>query len=93
MNILKSRTSGVEEMMVTNDMGHPNYIPGTFNIYETGEHDRSISKNDSGVILVPQPTESVNDPLNYKPWRKIMNLTVLCFLTAFTAATSNDVCT
>lgn len=75
---------------VTNDINDPNFIPGTFNIYSSAGDETRAVKTLQGVILVPQPTESVNDPLNYKPWRKVLNLVILCYITALTAATSND---
>ena len=39
---------------------------------------------------MPQPTSSPNDPLNWSPFRKFAQLTLLSFITALTAATSND---
>lgn len=43
-----------------------------------------------GVILQPQPTNSVNDPLNWTPWRKGIHAFILLLVTSFTAAIAND---
>lgn len=68
------------------------YIPGTISIYafgaENGETNLKTTKKN--VILVPQPSDSVNDPLNWPKWKKLWNFFLLAFITGFTAATSND---
>ncbi|XBW35694.1 hypothetical protein QEN19_001265 [Hanseniaspora menglaensis] len=80
---------------------HPLYVPGTFNIYAQqhdlehaygGAADGSQLKRDSksGIVLMPQPSESPNDPLNWSKVRKYWHFTLMTFITAFTAATSND---
>lgn len=83
-----------------NDRYSENFIPGTFNIYAlkkdkestvvTGDSADDGVKTSNGVILVPQPTDSPNDPLNYPVLRKVLNFAILAFITGFTAATSND---
>ncbi|CUM67590.1 uncharacterized protein PRCAT00005290001 [Priceomyces carsonii] len=70
------------------------FVPGTIKVFNTSD-DGSISsgslkKNKNGVILVPQPTESPNDPLNWGVTRKMWHFFVVCFITGLTAATSND---
>ncbi|OPB38904.1 MFS permease [Trichoderma guizhouense] len=47
-----------------------------------------LQKHD-GIVLVPQPTQSPNDPLNWSLWRKIWHTALVCFAVALTAATSN----
>lgn len=42
------------------------------------------------VTLIPQPTDSPNDPLNWSPWRKYWHASLVLFITALTAAISND---
>lgn len=42
------------------------------------------------IILVPQPTNSPNDPLNWSSWRKYWHMILVCFVAGLTAATSND---
>ena len=78
------------------------YIPGTLNIYAfeikddnelSVKHSRTQDRNlktSGNIILVPQPSDSPNDPLNWSRLRKLWNLAVLAFITGFTAATSND---
>lgn len=46
-----------------------------------------------GVILQPQPTNSINDPLNWTTRRKTLHTLILLLVTAFTAAISNDAST
>lgn len=77
-----------------------NFIPGTTNILTgkaTTDESSSITTNKSlkrdpktGLVLMPQPTSSPNDPLNWSPIRKFAQLILLSFITALTAATSND---
>lgn len=74
-----------------------NFIPGTVNIF-TAQNDtdgssntgRPIKHNKKGVILIPQPSDSPNDPLNWSFLRKTWHLILVSFITALTAATSND---
>lgn len=73
------------------------FVPGTSNIYvskETSSLDsnstRKIKRNKNGVVLLPQPSDSPNDPLNWSFSRKTWHFAVLSFITALTAATSND---
>lgn len=75
---------------------HPDYIPGTFNIYSSQNlengiiYESKLKKTSSGVVLIPQPSYSPNDPLNWSSWRKLAHFGLMAFITAFTAATSND---
>lgn len=74
---------------------HPEYVPGTYNIFlEKDEKGVALSSGlkttKNGIILNPQPTDSPNDPLNWSPWVKAYQFALLIFITAFTAATSND---
>lgn len=45
---------------------------------------------DEDIKLVPEPTVSPNDPLNWSPLRKAWHASLVLYITAFTAATSND---
>ncbi|QLG70076.1 hypothetical protein HG535_0A00150 [Zygotorulaspora mrakii] len=79
------------------DRSHPEYIPGTFNIYASGvpgtpvnDAFKVLKKDKNDVVLIPQPSDSPNDPLNWPKWRKLIHFGLLSFVTAFTAATSND---
>lgn len=72
------------------------YVPGTLNIYafeldENSLHTQERSlKTRGNIILVPQPSDSPNDPLNWSRMRKLVNFAIIAFITGFTAATSND---
>ncbi|KAI9739226.1 MAG: hypothetical protein M1834_007439 [Cirrosporium novae-zelandiae] len=66
-------------------------IPGTLHLYD----DDSIDSNEgpdspelnrnvkhagsSSLILFPQPSESLNDPLNWSQWKKDLTLFSICF--------------
>lgn len=67
-------------------------LPGTRRIFT----DESASfSGDSGlekhgdVVLIPQPTNSPNDPLNWSLARKTWHSVLVCYIVALTAATSN----
>ncbi|KAH3668121.1 hypothetical protein OGAPHI_001875 [Ogataea philodendri] len=47
-------------------------------------------KSKYGVILLPQPSNSVNDPFNWPQWRKGIHFFLLILITAFTSAIAND---
>lgn len=67
-------------------------LPGTRRIFT--DEWASVS-GDSGlekhgdIILVPQPTKSPNDPLNWSLARKTWHSFLVCYVVALTAATSN----
>lgn len=74
-----------------------NFIPGTTNILTGTQHDtnsissnKSLKRDKNGLVLLPQPSDSINDPLNWSKPRKTWHLLLLAFITALTAATSND---
>ncbi|CAI8505029.1 unnamed protein product [Hanseniaspora opuntiae] len=80
---------------------HPLYVPGTLNIYAqqydieeayADDIPRSSLKRDpkSQIVLMPQPSDSPNDPLNWSSWRKTWHCILMTFFTAFTAASTND---
>jgi len=75
-----------------NSKSNDDFIPGTINIYSFSaqEGDTDLQVTDDHIILLPQPTQSVNDPLNWTKSKKLWNFFVLAFITGFTAATSND---
>ncbi|KAF2863349.1 MFS general substrate transporter [Piedraia hortae CBS 480.64] len=45
---------------------------------------------DEEIKLVPEPSSTPNDPLNWSAARKCWHTSLVLFITAFTAATSND---
>lgn len=81
-----------DEVFSMNSKSNEDFIPGTINIYsfsaEEGNSKLKVTKDN--VILVPQPSDSVNDPLNWTKNKKMWNFLLLAFITGFTAATSND---
>ncbi|KAF6830345.1 putative ion transporter [Colletotrichum plurivorum] len=68
-------------------------IPGTRRLYD--EHganlpgDASLQKH-GDIVLVPQPTESPNDPLRWSLPRKIWHSCLVLYIVGLTAATSNN---
>ncbi|KAE9379967.1 MFS general substrate transporter [Stipitochalara longipes BDJ] len=67
------------------------FIPGTTRLVEEPDHVASSHlKKHGDIILSPQPTNSPNDPLNWSLPRRCWHAALLCFVTALTAATSND---
>jgi len=72
-------------------MEEVDFIPGTTRLFE--EPDQAATshlKKHGDIILSPQPTNSPNDPLNWSLPRRCWHAVLLCFITALTAATSND---
>lgn len=75
-----------------------NFVPGTTQILSAKDDSsigsnhtsRPLKKNSKGVILLPQPLDSPNDPLNWSILRKSWHFILLSFITALTAATSNS---
>lgn len=68
-------------------------LPGTRRLYDANgrplESEAGL-KRSGDIVLVPQPTDSPNDPLHWPLARKIWQSSLVCFVTALTAATSND---
>jgi len=64
------------------------FLPGTLQLFVRGEsgdlHDQEL------IILNPTPTNSPNDPINWSPLRKYWHASLVLFVTAMTAAISND---
>ncbi|KAN0119358.1 MFS general substrate transporter [Hyaloscypha variabilis] len=72
-------------------MAEIDFIPGTTRLVEEPDHvATSHLKKHGDIILSPQPTNSPNDPLNWSLPRRVWHAALLCFVTALTAATSND---
>ena len=67
------------------------FLPGTSRLVEDTEHNATSHLLRQGnIVLSPQPTSSPNDPLNWSLPRKYWHATLVCFITALTAATAND---
>ncbi|EAW11157.1 putative MFS transporter [Aspergillus clavatus NRRL 1] len=73
------------------------HVPGTSYIFEdrTGDHtstDARLKYDRSGdvpVLLVPQPSDDPNDPLNWPLWRRDLILFALSFVSVLCATTSS----
>lgn len=67
-------------------------LPGTRRIFvdesASLSGDSTLEKH-GDIILVPQPTDSPNDPLNWSLARKTWHSVLVCYVVALTAATSN----
>ncbi|ANZ75800.1 BA75_02774T0 [Komagataella pastoris] len=79
------------------DKYHPKFVPGTYSIRAVknsklwgGNGDIKEWKMRNGMILLPQPSNSVNDPLNWGFLRKSVHFIQLVILAGFTAAISNN---
>ncbi|KAL0936864.1 putative ion transporter [Colletotrichum truncatum] len=68
-------------------------IPGTRRLYDedgsTLASETSLLKH-GDIVLVPQPTESPNDPLRWSLPRKIWHSCLVLYIVGLTAATSNN---
>lgn len=78
---------------------HLEHVPGTAlltdvigadNQHHRGGLDTSLLRHDKGrnsdVLLVPQPSRSPNDPLNWPLWKKDLMLFLICIDTAVVGA-------
>lgn len=81
---------------MNNNYFSEDYIPGTTNILaalddtSSNHTGRPLKRTRNGIILLPQPSDSPNDPLNWSMPRKMWHFFVVSFITALTAAISND---
>lgn len=69
------------------------FIPGTRRLFD--EHGKNLPGDEhllkhGDIVLVPQPTDSPDDPLNWSLWRKSWHSALVLFVVGLTAATSND---
>ncbi|KAJ6170300.1 hypothetical protein N7485_007646 [Penicillium canescens] len=53
--------------------------PGTLRLSDT-----TISEGET-IFLQPRPSDDPNDPLNWAPWRKYLNMGLVCFYVAMVA--------
>lgn len=61
-------------------------IPGTCRLYDA----EASSTTSDAPLLVPQPSDSPYDPLNWSVARKVWHTILVCSVTGLTAAISND---
>lgn len=66
-------------------------LAGTTRIFARVEGvEQTSTLFSENITLIPQPTDSPNDPLNWSKARKYWHATLVLFITALTAAISND---
>lgn len=53
-------------------------VPGTVHLYEDANAPTDNLKRHGDIILVPQPSDSPNDPLNWSTRKKDTVLFVIC---------------
>ena len=70
------------------------HVPGTVLLNDEAAHSESVTgglKHGTGrnahIVLAPQPSEDVNDPLNWQSWKKELCLIVLVYGSMLNAAT------
>ncbi|KAF4984104.1 hypothetical protein FZEAL_643 [Fusarium zealandicum] len=67
-------------------------LPGTRRLFTdegASVSSDSILEKHGDIILIPPPTQSPNDPLNWSLARKTWHSFLVCYIVALTAATSN----
>ncbi|EEB08962.1 membrane transporter [Schizosaccharomyces japonicus yFS275] len=68
-------------------------IPGTVLIFKENPYASSESselKKIGDIVLVPQPSDDPNDPLNWSALRKNWHLTLICIISLVSGAIAND---
>lgn len=82
------------------DDNHLEHVPGTAPLIDVISAEETTSRRldtallkhakskgrDSDVLLVPQPSRSPNDPLNWPLWKKDLMLFFICIDTAIVGA-------
>ncbi|KAA8894039.1 major facilitator superfamily domain-containing protein [Sphaerosporella brunnea] len=69
------------------------HVPGTVRLYDdassasfsTAQQHTHLKHGRDNILLVPQPSNSPNDPLNWPPWKRDLTLFILCFCSATSA--------
>jgi hypothetical protein len=61
------------------------HIPGTAQLEDTtleqAIHLKKATGSDEHIVLIPQPSNDPNDPLNWPLWQRDMILLLYCFCT------------
>jgi hypothetical protein len=69
------------------------HVPGTVLLDEDAAHSEVAThlKHGTGkhahIVLVPQPSEDPNDPLNWSLWKRDLIFLILCYGAVLTSAT------
>ncbi|EXJ79324.1 hypothetical protein A1O3_08826 [Capronia epimyces CBS 606.96] len=72
------------------------HVPGTVYVYDVDrrqaellETAQNLKKDKAGrIILVPQPSDDPNDPLNWPLWQRDLILGILCFVSCLATTAS-----
>ncbi|MCJ1276789.1 hypothetical protein MMC21_004596 [Puttea exsequens] len=72
---------------------HPDNVPGTSIIHDSPTHNisltRTVKYNKTGtIVLVPQPSDDPNDPLNWPLWKRDLILVILSILSVIASTLS-----
>nr|UJH94427.1 ST.3 [Starmerella bombicola] len=68
----------------------PDYIPGSEYIFASSYENEDCLLKDGDIVLVPQPSISPNDPLNWPKWRKALQIAIILFLRGVSTALADD---
>lgn len=68
----------------------PDYIPGSEYIFASSYENEEYLLKDGDIVLVPQPSISPNDPLNWPKWRKALQMAIILFLRGVSTALADD---
>ncbi|KAK7752047.1 Major facilitator superfamily transporter [Diatrype stigma] len=81
-------------MPFTTNNEEEEYVPGTRRLFDANgkplAEDGHNLRRHGDVVLVPQPSDSPDDPLNWSLARKSWHSALVLFVVGLTAATSND---
>jgi len=55
------------------------YIPSTKLLTHLVTHELHTKKVGDDIVLIPQPSNDINDPLNWPKWKKIVAFVTICF--------------
>ncbi|EMC91141.1 hypothetical protein BAUCODRAFT_80101 [Baudoinia panamericana UAMH 10762] len=71
------------------------HVPGTATLDDLNPlahlhntHDTHLKRSKDGTILVPQPSDSPDDPLNWPLWRRDLITSILCLLSVIASTLS-----
>lgn len=85
---IEPKSTSVEAMRPSEEAQYDLNIPGTSRLYTSSSS--SISSSANLLELLPRPSSSPLDPLNWSLPRKLWHATLVCSVTGLTAAISND---
>jgi hypothetical protein len=67
-------------------------VPGTVLLNDSAaspdNEQHGLRRVDGNTVLSPQPSDDVNDPLNWPGWKKELNIIILCLGAMLNAGTN-----